>query len=111
MLEPDMIVDHETGLTEEPAGHVCGTAPLLRHHEQRCVSGAPEHAREAAAVKLDRLEHLTALADPHAAPVRDIPVPDGAFGVEADAIRDTAVEIGPHALAGQGAVGRDIERR
>ena len=56
---------------------------------------APEHAGEAAAVKLDRLQHLTAFADAHAALVGDVPVPDGALGVEADAVGDAAVRGRP----------------
>ena len=51
-------------------------------------SGAAEHAGEAAAVELDRLQHLAAFADAHAALVRDVGVPDGALGVEADAVRE-----------------------
>ena len=44
-------------------GHALGAAPLGRHHEQRALLGSPEHAREAAAVEVDGLEHLAALGD------------------------------------------------
>src|ERR671916_878664 len=40
-----------------------------------------------------------------------IPVPDGALHVEADAVGDAIVEVGPHSPVGETAVGRDVERR
>src|SRR5439155_20657752 len=37
------------------------------------------------------------------------PVPDRAFGVETDAVRDAVAEVGPHAPVGQAAVRGDVE--
>ena len=52
--------------------HVRRTTPFVRHQEQRSVVHAPEHASEAAAVKVDRLQHLTAFANAHATLVGDV---------------------------------------
>jgi hypothetical protein len=78
--------------------------------EQRPPVLAPKHAGEAATVQLDRLQHLAALADPHAMLVGDVGVPDGAFGVYTDAVRVVAAEVGPRPPARQAAVGGDIEK-
>jgi len=51
---------------------------------------APEHASEAAAVKVDRLQHLTTFANAHATLVG---------------------EVGPHPPVRQASVGRDVEGR
>jgi hypothetical protein len=69
---------------------VGGTGPLVRHQEQRSLVRTPQHASEAAAVEVDRLQHLATLANADAALVGDVPVPDGVFGVEADAVGRTA---------------------
>ena len=71
-----------------------GAAPFVDGHEQRSPIGAAEHAGEAAAVELDRLQHLAALAHAHAALVADVAVPDGSLGVEADAV-GVVVDLGP----------------
>src|SRR5918995_6301044 len=55
---------------------------------------APPSAGEAPAVKLDRLQHLSPLANAHATLVGDVSVPDGALGVEADAVGDAVSEVG-----------------
>src|SRR5215203_2233398 len=85
--------------------------PLLRHHEQRLPVWTPEHASEAAAVKSDRLQHLTAFTNAHATLVGDVPVPNGAFRVEANTVWDAITEVGPHPPVGRAAVGCDVERR
>ncbi len=72
------------------------TTPFVRHQEQRSVVHAPEHASEAAAVKVDRLQHLTALANAHAMLVADVRVPDGVFRIEANAVWEVSVEVGPN---------------
>ena len=59
-----------------PLEHVPWTAPFLREHEQGCAVRAAERAREAPAVQADRLEHLPALADAHAALIGDVGVPE-----------------------------------
>ncbi len=69
-----------------------------------------ECAREAAAVEFDRLQHLASLADAHAAFVGDVPVPDGALGVEADAVGDPLAEVRPDPAVGEAAVVCDVER-
>src|SRR6478672_12922882 len=85
-------------LTRPPSvGHGCGTTPLGRHQKQRSPVGAPEHAGEAAAIEIDRLQDLAALANAHAALVGDVSVPDGVLRIEADAIGNAVAEIGPHA--------------
>jgi hypothetical protein len=76
----------------------------------RVVPLVPPSAREAAAVQADRLEHLPALADAHAALIGDVGVPDGVLGVGAEAVRDAIAQIGPHAPVRQAAVGVDVER-
>ena len=91
--------------------HARRAAPLARDDEQRRAVGAAEHAREAAAVELDPVEDLAALADADAAPVGHVGVPDGTLGVDADAVRDAVAEVGPDAPAREAAVGRDVQRR
>src|SRR5215212_10519280 len=77
-----------------PVEHVRGATPFRRHHAQRSPVRAPERAGEAAAVKLDRLEHLAAFANTHATLVGDVAVPDGVLGVEADSVGDAVLEVG-----------------
>src|SRR2546421_695692 len=79
-----------------PVGHVRRATPLGRHQEQCALVRASEHAREAAAVQLDRLQHRTPFADAHAPLVGNDAVPDGAVRVEADAVRGAAGEVGPY---------------
>src|ERR1700729_1714856 len=64
--------------------HALGTAPVGGHHEQGGPARAAECAREAAAVQLDGLQHLSSLAHPHAPLVGNVGVPDGSLVVEAD---------------------------
>src|SRR3954466_12025269 len=78
--------------------------PLLRHQEQGSPIRATEHAGEAAAVEIDPLQHLAALGDADAAPVRDVGVPDGSLSVHAEPIRDAVAEIGPGPAAREAAV-------
>src|SRR5215218_9088604 len=87
------------------AGHVG------RNHEKCPAVLAAEHAGEAAAVELDRLQHLTAFANAHTPFVRDVPVPDCAFCIEADAVGDAVTEVGPYPPVRQSAVGSDVECR
>jgi hypothetical protein len=70
----------------------------LRTSAARSLGHAAEHASKAAAVGLDDIEHLTSLGDAHAVLVRDVGIPDRAFGVEADSVgRRTFSEVGPYA--------------
>ena len=72
--------------------------PFAGDHEERPFVVTPERAREAAAVELERLEHLAALGQAPAVPVRDVAVPDGSLGVEADAVGSGALaELCPDA--------------
>src|SRR5215510_15227251 len=89
--------------------HTRRAAPLPRHHEQRSSVYSAEHASKATAVKLDRLQNLTAFAYPHATLVGDVAVPDGAFGVEAYAVGNAVTEIGPHPSIRQAAISRNVE--
>ena len=73
------------------------TTPCVRHQEQRSIVHASEHASEAAAVEVDRLQHLTAFANAHAMLVGDVRVPDGVLCVEANAVGEATVEVGPNA--------------
>src|SRR5712692_11574156 len=83
--------------------------PLGCHHEQSCHVSTSERASEAAAVQVDGLQHFTTFANPYAALVRDIPVPAGVFGVQANAVRDASGKVGPHSTVRQAAVSRDVE--
>src|SRR5215211_5582585 len=83
-----------------PSGRAHYATPLLRHHEQGRSVDPAQHTGEAAAVEVDRVQHLAAFTNTHAPLVRDVRVPDGAFGVEANAVGDAATEVGPHPLAG-----------
>src|SRR5712692_2777108 len=93
------------------AEHARRTIPLGRHHEQSLSIRAPKRARETAAIKLNCLQHLTALANAYATLVRDVPVPDGILGVEADPVGDAVAEVGPHPAFRQVAVRCDMEGR
>jgi len=86
---------------------LAGPSHSGRDHEQRSQARAAKRAGEAAAVEVDRLQHLTTLANAHAAPVGNVRVPDGAVGVEADAVGDAVAEVGPHPPVGQAAVSGD----
>src|SRR5262249_50660537 len=77
--------------------HVFWAVPLRRHHQKRAPVRSPKRARGAPAVKLDRLEPLAALANAYAALVRNVPVPDRALGVEANAAGHAVTEFGPYA--------------
>jgi hypothetical protein len=92
-------------------GDVLHATPLGRYQEQSSVADTPEHASEAAAVKLDGLQHFPAFANAHATLVWDIAIPNGVFGVEANAIGDAAVEVGPNPPVRKAAVSRDVEGR
>src|SRR5260370_22494149 len=92
-----------------PVFHVLKTTPFGSHHEQRLLVYPSEHASEAATVKLDGLQYLATSSHAHATLVRDIPIPDGAFGVEADAVRGGAFERCPYPLVRQAAVCIHVE--
>src|SRR5262245_33207231 len=47
-------------------GDLLHATPLGGYHEQRAPGVASEHASEAASVEVDRLQHLTPLADAYA---------------------------------------------
>src|SRR5262249_26850652 len=70
---------------------------------------APEHAGETASVKVDCLQHLTTLADAHAALIRNVCVPDGVVGVQANPVGNAAPQVSPYPPIGQAAVGNDLE--
>src|SRR5258708_6079732 len=92
-----------------PVFHVLKTTPLGSHHEQRLPVYPSEHASEAATVKLDGLQYLATFSHAHATLVRDIPIPDGAFGVEADAVRGGPFERGPYPPVRQAPVAIELE--
>jgi hypothetical protein len=70
-----------------------------------------QRAGETAAVKVDRLQHLTTFANAHATFVRNVSVPDGVIIIAADAIGDAAVKSRPHAPVRQTPVRGDVESR
>src|SRR2546423_4907996 len=90
--------------------HVLGTGPLLSYDEQGPAVCTAEHAGEGAAVELDRVEHLTALGDVHAALIRDVGVPHSTQAVDADAVGCAIAQGGPDPLVRQSAIGSDVER-
>src|SRR5258708_26382059 len=79
-----------------------GAAVVVGHDEQ-CPAVAPaEHAREAAAVDRDVVEHYATLGDTSASLTGNAGVPDRTFGVGADAVRGRpGPEIGPHPPLGE----------
>src|SRR2546422_10350128 len=91
--------------------HVGSTPPFVCCQEQRSPVRPPEHAGEAAPVEVDRPQHLATLANTHALLVGDVPVPDGVLSIQAYAVGDAAVEVGPQPTVRQAAVGCDVERR
>src|SRR6478735_21383 len=84
--------------------HALRPAPLGGHDAERPPVVAAEHAREAAAVDVDRLEHLAALAHAHAAAVRHVGVPDRAGLVEADAVRRRPYDSATIRVASSGVI-------
>jgi DNA-binding transcriptional LysR family regulator len=90
-------------------GNLLHAPPLGRDEKQGALAGAAEHAREAAAVKVDRLQYMTAFADADAPFVGDIAVPDRVIGIEADAVGDAVAEVGPHTPRRQTSVRADVE--
>jgi hypothetical protein len=52
-----------------------------------------------------------ALANAHAPPVRNVAVPDGPVGVQADTVGHATIQVGPDPPVRQAAVGGDVERR
>src|SRR5206468_12575665 len=91
-------------------GDLLNAPPLGRYEKQRALTRAPEHAGEAAAVKVDRLQHLTTLADAHAPFVGNVAVPDRVVAIEADAVGDAVAEVGPDAPLRQTPVRADATR-
>jgi hypothetical protein len=85
-------------------------APLGRDHEQGFPLDAAKHAGEAAAVEIDRLQHLATLANAHATLIGNVAIPNGALAVDANAVRHAAVKVGPYAPIQETAVGGDVER-
>src|SRR5262245_15335772 len=77
-------------------GNLIHAPPLGRDHEQGFVVCASKHAREASAVKIDRLDHLSAFADADAALVGNVCVPDTTVGIQADTIGNAIAEVGPN---------------
>ena len=60
--------------------------PVRGDHEESAAVVAAKHAGERAAIKLDPLQHLTALAHAHAAAITDVRIPGRAVAVETDAV-------------------------
>ena len=88
-----------------------GSAVVVGDDEQGSAVVAAEHAREAAAVNLNRFQFATAGRDPGATLSRHAGIPDCSFGVGADAIgRRSAPEIGPHAPVCKFAIAGDSPR-
>ena len=62
-------------------------------------------------VEGDRLQFLTAFGDANAMAVRYVGIPDGPFGIEADAVGDVLAEVGPDPTVEQSAIPIDVESR
>src|SRR5262245_4366213 len=90
-------------------GRVLHTTPFAHDHEQRAAIVPAQHAGEAAAVEADSLKHLAALTHAHATLVRDVGVPHGACGVDADTVRHAVAELRPGAPVRQSAVACDVK--
>jgi hypothetical protein len=69
---------------------------------------AAEHAGEAAAVECDALQHSAAFAHTDTAFPGHLGVPDGALGVDTDAVGRVA-EVGPDPPTGEAAIDSDVE--
>jgi hypothetical protein len=91
-------------------GDLLHAPPLGRDEKQGALAGAAEHAREAAAVKVERLQYMTAFADTDAPFVGDIAVPDRVIGIEADPVGDAVAEVGPHTPRRQTSVRADVSK-
>src|SRR5690606_33380906 len=100
---------HLTGAGRERLRRVLHAAPLGREDEQRPAVRAAERAGEGTPVQLDRLQDVPALGNAYAPLVWHVGVPDGALGVDADAVRIATGEIGPRPPVAQVAVVGDVE--
>lgn len=89
-------VDGEYLARSQTFHHLRKAAPFGCHNEKRLPVRPSEHASEATAIKVHRLEHLAALAHAYASLVRTVGVPDGIFGVDADAVRSAITEVCPY---------------
>jgi hypothetical protein len=63
------------------------TAPVHGHHEEGLLILAAQSAGEAASVEVDPLQDLTTFTHSGTTLVGNIGVPNGAFGVKANAVR------------------------
>jgi hypothetical protein len=75
--------------------HPLGTRPLGGYQEEGSQVRASKAAGEAAAVEIDRLQHVATLAD--AGPPTDVRVPGRWVRVETDTVRVVLSEAGPAA--------------
>src|SRR6266487_4462793 len=91
------------------ACHARSTTPLGCHQEQRPLVSASECASEATTIQVDRLQYLATFANTHATLVGDIAVPDGVYGVQANAVRGAVAKVSPYPPVRQAAVGRNVE--
>src|SRR5215470_14837434 len=84
---------------------------LGSHQKQGPPVSATQHAGEAAAVEIDGLQNLAALAHAHAMFGGNVRVPDSIFSIEADAVGGVATEFCPGSPVGQIAGSIDVEGR
>ena len=81
---------------DDPVGRA-GAAVVVGDDEQRAAVVAAEHAREAAAVDIDGVQHLATFGDTGAPLTGNAGVPDRPLGVGADAVGSRPrSEVGPH---------------
>src|SRR5205807_7532157 len=80
-------VRHGDALHEHDAVRCAAAAVVVGHDVQGAAVVAAEHAREAAAIGVDRVEDLAACSYPGAALSRNAGIPDRALGGGADAVR------------------------
>src|SRR5262245_13567672 len=81
--------DHLSGSRSRNLWNFIHATPLRCYYEQRFLVGAAEHAREAAAINIDCLQHLATFADTNAPLVRNVCIPDSVLSVEADTVGST----------------------
>jgi hypothetical protein len=70
--------------------------PLGGHHEQRSPVRSAQHASETAAIKIDRPQYFTALANAHAMFVADVCVPNSILRIQTNSVWVIAWNLGPN---------------
>ena len=96
-------------VTRRDLGSAAVAGPLRGDNVGGPSGGSAQGAREAPAVGVDRLQHLTALSHTHAVLVAHVGRPHRALGIQADPVRVILAQVGPHAPVRQGTARADVE--